>query len=101
MKTLLETNFNVGKLEVTISSGYPKCNSYRWKVDWISKAGKQPDLIINASKVMGENIKVQNNIREGGLFYKKIPGEFLRVISKEPQVIGPGLEGNQACELSC
>jgi hypothetical protein len=44
---------------------------------------------------MGHNIQVRNNIREGGLFYKKIPGEFLRVISREPQVSGLGLEYQQ------
>ena len=95
MKTLLETNFDVGQLKIYISNGYPKCNHYRWKVDWLTKSGKQPDLIINASKVMGHNIQVRNNIREGGLFYKKIPGEFLRVISREPQVSGLGLEYQQ------
>jgi hypothetical protein len=86
MKTLLETNFDVGEIEVTISTGYPKCNAYRWKVEWLTKAGKQPNLIMNASKVMGVDVQTRNEIKEGGLFYYKIPGEFLRVITKEPQV---------------
>ena len=86
MKALLEDNFDVGEIEVKISNGYPKCNAYRWRVDWLTKAGKQPDVMINASKVMGVDVQDRNEITEGGLFYKKIPGEFLRVITKEPQV---------------
>lgn len=86
MKNLLERNFDVGEIEVQISNGYPKCHAYRWKVDWNTKSGKQPDLIINASKIIGDNIKVSNDVREGGLFYYKIPAEFLRVVTKEPQV---------------
>ena len=87
MKELLEENYDAGELKVQISNGYPKCNHYRWKIDWLTKAGKQPDLIINASKVTGDNVQISNTIRDGGLFYRKIPGEFLRVINKEPQVV--------------
>ena len=86
MKRLLEENFDVGELEVKISSNYPKCHHYRWNVEWLTKAGKQPYLKINASKVTGDNIRVKNEVTEGGLFYQKIPAEFLRVVTEEPQV---------------
>ena len=86
MKKLLQTNFDVGEIEVAISTGYPKCHHYRWRVDWLTKAGKQPDLIVNTSKLTGDNIQINTDTTEGGLFYYKIPGEFLRVITKEPQV---------------
>ena len=86
MKNLLETNFDVGELEVKISRNYPKCYHYRWNVEWLTKAGKQPDFKINASKVTGDDIRVENKVTEGGLFYQKIPAEYLRVITKEPQV---------------
>ena len=83
MKTLLETNFDVGEVHVY---GYSACNNYQWQVTWLTKPGNQPDMIINASKVMGVDVQDRNYIREGGLYYTKIPGEFLRVITKEPQV---------------
>ena len=83
LKKLLEEKFDVGTVSVT---EYQKCYSYKWKVKWLTKPGKQILLQVNTSKLFGNKVKFTNRETEGGLFYEKIPGEFLRMPTKEPQV---------------
>lgn len=83
---MLEQNFDVGTLDVTIPSDVVRCYRYSWVVKWLTKPGKQPLLRVNGSKLFGNKIGLINNEQEGGLFYNKIPGEFLRMPAKEPQV---------------
>ena len=83
MKKMIEDHFDVGTVGVTESK---KCYNYKWKITWLSKAGKQPLVHVNSSKLFGNRVKFTNRETEGGLFYQKIPGEFLRMPTEEPQV---------------
>ena len=85
LKQLLEDSFDIGTVGVTYSK---KCYEYKWKVNWKTKSGRQPLLQVNSTKVFGENIRNAINEKEGGLFYKKVPGEFLRMPATKPQVKG-------------
>ncbi|XP_028395269.1 fibrocystin-L-like [Dendronephthya gigantea] len=84
LKKMLEDNFDVGTVVVTKTE---KCYYAKWKVSWTSKPGLQPLLHVNTSKLFGNKVSFKNSQTEGGLFYNKIPGEFLRMPSKKPQVV--------------
>lgn len=86
MKTILENEFDVGKLEVSTTVKVTPRFEYKWKIKWLTKPGRQPPIQINGSKLSGDDVKTNNYIKEGGLFYNKIPGEFLRMPTREPQV---------------
>ena len=80
---MLEDNFDIGTVGVTHSK---KCYEYKWKVKWETKSGRQPLLQLNCDKMFGDNIENTIHETEGGLFYQKIPGEFLRMATTKPQV---------------
>lgn len=81
---ILQENFNTGTVVVTKTE---KCYYSRWKVKWTSNPGIQPLLHVNTSKLSGNKVYFKNTQTEGGLFYNKIPGEFLRMPTDSPQVI--------------
>ena len=84
LQVILQENFNAGTVVVTKTE---KCYYSKWKVTWVSKPGKQPLLDVNIAKLSGDRVSFKNSETEGGLFYNKIPGEFLRMPTKKPQVI--------------
>ena len=94
-------NFDIGKVSVsTPHYGFQKCYKYRWYVDWHGQAGKQPEIFINSSNLSADNLKARTYSDEGGLFYPKIPGEFLRMPTNAPQV-GNGTVKKQQERLWC
>ena len=84
MQVILQENFDVGTVVVTKTA---KCYYSKWKISWVSKPGKQPPLRVNTTKLSGNRISFKNSQTEGGLFYNKIPAEFLRMPTENPQVI--------------
>lgn len=86
MKKMLENEFDVGKLEVSTKFRVTPKFEHTWKIKWLTKPGRQPQIQINGTKLSGDDVKTTNDINEGGLFYTKIPGEFLRMPTPEPQV---------------
>jgi hypothetical protein len=84
LQKMLQENFNVGTVVVTKTE---KCYYSKWKVTWTSKPGKQPLLHVNTTKLSGNKVTFKNSQTEGGLFFNKIPGEFLRMPTANPQVM--------------
>jgi hypothetical protein len=83
---MLQENLNVGTVVVTKTE---KCYYSKWKVTWTSKPGKQPLLHVNTTKLSGNKVTFKNSQTEGGLFFNKIPGEFLRMPTANSQVNVP------------
>lgn len=83
-QNILQDDFDAGTVVVKKTE---KCYYSQWKVTWTSKPGIQPLLLVNTSKLSGNKVSFKNSRTEGGLFYNKIPAEFLRMPMKKPQVI--------------
>lgn len=85
LKTLLEDNFDVGKVNVTRVGS---CAGFQWTVEWSSKGGDQPIISVDGTCLIGSGVFINVSvIDDGGLFLSPIPGDLLRLAASEPQVL--------------
>ena len=85
MKELLENGFSdQGGFTVTRSGS---CAGYKWLVRWTARGGDQPTMNITDSDLAGVNASVTLNQRtEGGVFFRPLRGDMLRLPETSPQV---------------
>ncbi|CAJ1082786.1 fibrocystin-L-like [Xyrichtys novacula] len=63
------------------------CSRPLWRIKWLTNSGNQPELQINGSKIIGNNVK--SWVRErtgGGLRIKSLTGDYTRFWGTKPQV---------------
>ncbi|KAM6958720.1 PKHD1 like 1, tandem duplicate 1 [Aplochiton taeniatus] len=74
----------MGQLKVT-SNG--NCKRPKWIIQWLTKPGDQPLIMVNDSSVMGMKPKVEAvELTQGGLFVQSLTGDYLRMWETKPQV---------------
>ena len=84
LKSILENNFNVGKVSVTRVG---TCASYNFTVEWATTGGDQPAVEVNGTGLTGNKVSIKaRTIDDGGMFLRPILGDMLRVAETEPQV---------------
>lgn len=84
MKNLLESNFDVGTVEIDRSGS---CSGYRWNIKWLTQGGDRASILTDGSKLTGLSPKIHGNtLSDGGMFLGPIPGDMLRTAHMLPQV---------------
>lgn len=63
------------------------CRKPKWRVEWLSKPGNQPDIQVDSSKVVGPNIDFVNERKQGGMLHPRVMGDFFRVKENKPQAV--------------
>ena len=74
-----------GTLKVT---RWGACSSFKWDIQWTSVGGNHPQMEVNGTNIVGYQATLSiSTLKDGHMFMDAIPGEFLRVPSKTPQVL--------------
>lgn len=82
---MLERDLRSGELSIKRAG---TCAGYQWRIEWIEIGGKKSEFIADGSKLIGKDVTIDvSTIQGGGLLLAPIPGEFLRLPEKDPQVI--------------
>ena len=80
----LERELRSGELSVQRSG---TCSGYSWDVEWIAIGGNKPEMVADGSGLTGNSVTIGVTTKQnGGLLMAPIPGEFLRLPEKQPQV---------------
>ena len=82
--TKLQRDLRSGELSVKRSG---TCSGYYWDVEWIAIGGNKPEFVADGSLLSGNSVTMSVTRRQdGGVLMAPIPGEFLRLPEKKPQV---------------
>lgn len=83
MKNLLESNFDVGVVQVDRGGS---CSGYRWDVKWMTQGGDRASIQTDGSHLTGLSPNIlSNTLSDGGIFLGPIPGDMLRTATALPQ----------------
>ncbi|KAK7898488.1 hypothetical protein WMY93_019341 [Mugilogobius chulae] len=62
------------------------CRKPKWRVEWLSRPGNQPEIQIDSSNVIGPNVNFfSRENKEGGLMHPRVMGDHFRVKENKPQ----------------
>ena len=73
----------IGKLEVNRAGS---CAGYNWNIEW-KTGGDKNTLEVVKNSLSGQNVQIQvETLKDGGMVYGPLTGEFLQVAETNPQV---------------
>lgn len=84
LKEILESRL-VGIGDLRVDRG-GNCYGYNWEIEWISHGGNKNEIMAT-NHLQGLDVQINvETLREGGIIFGPLTGEFLQVAMETPQV---------------
>ncbi|KAJ0054901.1 hypothetical protein NL108_007111 [Boleophthalmus pectinirostris] len=84
LKYALEGISEIGELKVEYKG---TCRKPKWKIEFLSKPGDQPEIQVDSSNIIGPNVNFfSKESSQGGMLHTRVIGDHFRVKESKPQV---------------